>query len=62
MAKALGPGRIANLETLGYARLPDAYFAGGTHMHLSHLFEDVNAWYLNFDRAERVGAMFRPGL
>ena len=31
-------------------------------MHLSHLFEDVNAWYLNFDRADRVGAMFRPGL
>jgi hypothetical protein len=62
VAKALGPGRIANFETLGYARLPDAYFAGGTHMHLSHLFEDVNAWYLNFDRSERVGAMFRPGL
>ena len=29
---ALGPGRIANLETLGYARLDDPYFAGGTHM------------------------------
>ena len=26
------------------------------------LFEDVNAWYLNFDRTERVHAMFRPGL
>src|SRR5262245_31593831 len=62
VSKALGPTRIANFETLGYARLPDPYFAGGTHMHLSHLFQDVNAWYLNFDRAERVGAMFRPGL
>ena len=31
-------------------------------MHLSHLFENLNAWYLNFDRDDRVGAMFRPGL
>ena len=57
---ALGPSKVANFETLGYARLRDAYFVGGTHMHLSHLFENVNSWYVNFDRAERVNAMFRP--
>jgi hypothetical protein len=60
--QALGPPRIANFETLGYAGLPDRYFAGGTHMHLSHLSESLNAWYLNFDSGERVAAMFRPGL
>jgi hypothetical protein len=59
----LGPRRIANIETLGYADLgPDGYFARGTHMHLSHLFEDVEAWYLNFDHRERVDTTFRPGL
>lgn len=31
-------------------------------MHLSHIEEDVLAWYPNFDRHERVGATFRPGL
>jgi hypothetical protein len=59
----LGPARIANLETLGYADLgPRGYFAFGTHMHLSHIFEDLEAWYLNFDHQERVDTMFRPGL
>ena len=56
----IGPGRIANLETLGYTE--PGYFAGGTHMHVSHIFEDVEAWYLNFDFAERVSTVFRPGL
>jgi hypothetical protein len=59
---SLGPAKIANIETLGYARLPSPYFVGGTHMHLSHLSQDLNAWYLNFDHDERVGAMFRPDL
>src|SRR5262249_27670258 len=59
---ALGPPKIANLETLGYAHLRSRYFVGGTHMHLSHLAENLNAWYLNFDHADRVHAMFRPGL
>ncbi len=59
----LGPSRIANLETLGYVDLgPNAYFRGGTHMHVSHLFEDLEAWYLNFDFHERVDTAFRPGL
>ncbi len=59
----LGPSRIANLETLGYADLgPSSYFAEGTHMHLSHLLEDVAAWYLTFDFKSRVDTTFRPGL
>jgi hypothetical protein len=30
-------------------------------MHLSHLFENVEAWYLDFDFRERVDTTFRPG-
>jgi hypothetical protein len=56
----LGPTRIANLETLGYTE--PGYFAGGTHMHVSHIFEDLEAWYLNFEFSERVATTFRPGL
>ena len=46
------------------ARRPRAavYFHGGTHMHLSHIFEDLEAWYLNFDFRERVDTAFRPRL
>ena len=58
-----GRERIANLETLGYADLgPTGYFTHGTHMHLSHLFEDLEAWYLNFTYSQRVETAFRPGL
>ena len=58
-----GRERISNLETLGYADLgPKWYFAHGTHMHVSHLFEDLEAWYLNFTHQERVDTAFRPGL
>jgi hypothetical protein len=59
----IGPGPIANLETLGYVdfRASD-YFHHGTHMHLSHIVEDVEAWYLNFDFDERVTTMFRPNM
>jgi hypothetical protein len=60
--RALGPPRIANFETLGYADLRGGYFAGGTHMHLSHIDENLLAWYLDFDHRERAHAMFRPGL
>ena len=60
--QALGPPKIANFETLGYAKLHDPYFVGGTHMHLSHLSENLNAWYVNFDYREQVDAMFRPEL
>jgi hypothetical protein len=58
----LGPRLIANHETLGYVDLRDGYFHGGTHMHLSHISEDLEAWYLNFDFDERVLTAFRPGL
>jgi hypothetical protein len=60
---ALGPPRIVNFETLGLVDLGERrYFRGGTHMHLSHLFEDVAAWYLLFDFGERVATTFRPQL
>lgn len=59
----LGPEKIANFETLGYADLRDSgYFHSGTHLHLSHIDEDVEAWYLNFDFRERVDTVFRPNL
>jgi hypothetical protein len=31
-------------------------------MHLSHISEDVEAWYLNFEYDERVATAFRPNL
>ena len=58
----LGPRLIANHETLGYVDLRKGYFHGGTHMHLSHITEDLEAWYLNFDFRERVDTVFRPNL
>jgi hypothetical protein len=58
----LGPRLIANHETLGYVDVRDGYFHGGTHMHLSHITEDLEAWYLNFDFDERVLTAFQPGL
>jgi hypothetical protein len=58
----LGPRLIANHETLGLVELgPRAYFRQGTSMHVSHLFEDLEAWYLNFDFDERAATAFRPG-
>jgi hypothetical protein len=58
---ALGPRRIVNFETLGLVDLgPRSYFHGGTHMHLSHIFEDLEAWYLNQDFRDRVNTTFRP--
>jgi len=57
----LGPRLIANHETLGFVELgPREYFRQGTSMHVSHLFEDLEAWYLNFDFRERVATAFRP--
>ena len=59
----MGPGTIANFETLGYVDFRGSdYFRQGTHMHLSHIHEDLEAWYLNFDFDERVATAFRPGL
>jgi hypothetical protein len=60
---AFGPGKIANFETLGLVDIRDSgYFREGTHMHLSHLVEDLEAWYVNFAFHERVDTAFRPGL
>jgi hypothetical protein len=56
-----GQSRIASFETLGLVDVREGYFRGGTHMHLSHLFENVEAWYLDFDFRERVDTTFRPG-
>ena len=59
----LGPGKVANFETLGLVDLRGSdYFANGTHMHLSHVTEDLELWYINFDFDERVTTAFRPGL
>jgi len=59
----MGPGTIANFETLGYVDFRGSeYFRQGTHMHLSHIHEDVEAWYLNFDYDERVATAFKPNL
>ena len=58
---ALGPTRIVNFETLGLVDLRGGYFRNGTTMHVSHLFEDLEAWYLNFDFRDRVATAFRPG-
>ncbi len=59
----IGPGPISNFETLGYVDFRGSdYFLHGTHMHVSHILEDVEAWYLNFDYDERIATMFRPNL
>ncbi|MEI8105717.1 MAG: hypothetical protein WCH31_07735 [Actinomycetes bacterium] len=60
---ALGPGKIANFETLGLVDLRGSdYFREGTHMHLSHITEDLEAWYVDFAYGERVASAFHPGL
>jgi hypothetical protein len=56
-----GQSAIANFETLGLIDVRDGYFRGGTNMHLSHIHEDLEAWYLDFDFRERVDTTFRPG-
>jgi hypothetical protein len=61
--EGLGPPRIANLETLRYSDGgPKGYFLHGTTMHLSHITEDLEAWYINFDFDERAATAFRPSL
>jgi hypothetical protein len=58
---ALGQTRIANLETLGYSDGgPGGYFRHGTAMHVSHIFEDLQSWYVNFTPAQRVAGTFSP--
>jgi hypothetical protein len=57
-----GQSSIANFETLGFVDVGEGYFRGGTHLHLSHIYEDLEAWYLDFDFRERVDTTFRPRL
>jgi hypothetical protein len=59
----MGPGKIANFETLGLVDFRGSdYFRHGTHMHLSHIKEDLETWYINFEYDERVVTAFRPYL
>ncbi len=57
-----GQSSIANFETLGLVDVRTGYFRGGANLHLSHIFEDLEAWYLDFDFRERVDTTFRPQL
>ncbi len=61
-SRGLGPRKIVNFETLGYVDLRSGYFRQGTHMHLSHINEELDTWYQLFDFRERVDTTFRPGL
>jgi hypothetical protein len=57
-----GRARITNFETLGITDVHQGgYFAHGTSMHLSHLYEDLEVWYGSSHR-DRVDAAFRPTL
>ena len=58
----LGPGTIANLESLGMTnQTAKSYFGHGTILALSHLYEDLVAWYSN-TYSRRVGLAFRPDI
>jgi hypothetical protein len=58
----LGPARIANIETLRYSDGgPGGYFRAGTTMHLSHLREDLEAWYRRRTYDERLASAFGRG-
>jgi hypothetical protein len=61
-SQGLGPRKIVNFETLGYVDLRSSYFREGTHMHLSHIDEQLDTWYQLFDFRDRVDTVFRPGL
>lgn len=56
----LGPPKIANVEELGFSK--GGYFSGGTHLAVSHISENLEAWYVNFPHPERVSTTFRPNL
>jgi len=59
---ALGQTTIANFETLpGMTdQWPNGYFVNGTTMHLSHIHEDLVAWYGSSQYIQRAGAAFSP--
>jgi hypothetical protein len=61
--QALGQGVIANLESLGMTnQTSTSYFAHGTTLALSHLYEDLESWYSNNSYQNRVALTFRPGI
>lgn len=62
-SQSLGQGRIANFETIpGLTdQWPGGYFRHGCAMHLSHVFEDLEAWY-GHDFERRAGMTFRPDI
>lgn len=62
-AGALGPGVLANLESIpGLTdQWPSGYFAHGTAMHLSHLFLDLAGWY-SLQAKYRQSKAFNAGL
>jgi hypothetical protein len=57
-----GQSSIANFETLGLVDVRTGYFRSGTNLHVSHIYEDLEAWYLDFDFRERIDTTFRPRL
>lgn len=60
---ALGAKTIANFESLGMTNQTTAsYFAYGTTLALSHLYEDLLQWYGSSTYSQRVAAAFRPGI
>ncbi|HEV8064993.1 MAG TPA: hypothetical protein VGP46_09185 [Acidimicrobiales bacterium] len=60
---AQGQRAIANFESLGMTnQKAGSYFAGGTVLALSHLFENLGEWYSRNAYTDRVDIMFRPGL
>jgi hypothetical protein len=58
---ALGQSVIANFEAMPGVtnQWPDGYFVNGTTMHLSHIHEDLEAWYGATYR-QRAGFAFSP--
>lgn len=58
---ALGPDNIPSFETLPGVtnQWPSGYFAAGCAMHLSHLKQDLQAWY-GTGYGDRVKRMFSP--
>jgi hypothetical protein len=61
---AMAPDRIASFETLpGHTdQKPSSLWSGGTAMHLSHLDENVEAWWTQVPYAQRLRSSTRPGL
>ena len=61
---AMAPDRIASFETLrGQTdQKPGSFWAGGAAMHLSHLDEDLEAWWQTVPFTDQLRAMTRPGL